>query len=108
MTAMTAKGASMFVHAVYFWLKDDLPEDVVRSFREGLDRLVAIDCVHSGYVGVPAETDRPVIDRSYSFAMVMMFEDKGAHDEYAVHPTHKAFHAEFKDRWSRILVYDSQ
>ena len=53
----------MFVHAVYFWLRKNLTPAEERRFLAGLESLRAIEGVSEGYIGVPAPTDRPVIER---------------------------------------------
>jgi hypothetical protein len=97
----------MFVHAVYFWLRSDLSDDDERTFVQLLRSLTTIEDVHAGYIGQPAETDRPVIDRSYSWAEVLIFNDRAAHDRYQVHPTHKAFVERCGTFWTKVQIYDS-
>jgi stress responsive alpha/beta barrel protein len=97
----------MFVHAVYFWLRDGLTPAEERRFTEGLESLRTIDGVVSGYIGVPAPTDRPVIDRSYSRALVLVFPDEAAHDAYQVDPVHDRFRAECGGLWKQVRIYDS-
>ncbi len=96
----------MLVHAVYFWLKPDLKPEDVRKFDEGVRSLLKIPNVLHGWVGKPAETDRPVIDRSYSYALVVAFEDMAGHDIYQVHPIHKSF-LECSGMWTKVQIYDS-
>ena len=97
----------MFVHAVYFWLRADLTAAETRRLDAGLRSLRAIDGVEHGYVGVPAATDRPVIERSYSRALVLVFADEAAHDAYQVHPVHDRFRAECGGYWTAVRIYDS-
>ncbi len=97
----------MFVHAVYFWLKDDLAPDRRTGFAEALRGLTSIESVRHGFVGVPAATDRPVIDRSYSYALTVVFDDQAGHDRYQVDPIHERFVEQYKDCWERIVIYDS-
>jgi len=97
----------MFVHAVYFWLKEDLSEADRRTFDEGIRSLTAIRSVVHGHVGVPADTDRPVIDRSYSYALVVMFEDAAGHDAYQEDPIHDRFRDGCARFWTRVQIYDS-
>jgi hypothetical protein len=97
----------MFVHAVYFWLRDDLTEQDKDEFRKGVNSLAAIDSVKECHIGVPADTDRPVIDRSYSYALVVVFEDEQAHDRYQVDPIHDRFREECAPYWEKVLIYDS-
>lgn len=97
----------MFVHAVYFWLRKDLTAAERARFEAGVASLRAIDGVRQGYVGVPAPTDRPVIERGYSRALVLVFDDQAAHDAYQVHPTHDRFREECGGLWTRVQIYDS-
>jgi len=96
----------MFAHSVYFWLKEGLAEEELLHFREGLNSLAAIDTVKHSYIGVPAATDRPVIDRTYSYALVLVFDDQESHDLYQEHEAHDRFRNECSGYWSRVLVYD--
>jgi hypothetical protein len=97
----------MFVHAVYFWLRPDLTSAEQDRFAGGLESLRAINGVRQGHIGVPAPTDRPVIERGYSRALVLVFDDKAAHDAYQVHPVHDRFRAECGGLWTTVRIYDS-
>ena len=96
----------MFVHNVYFWLRPDLTPEQLETYKNGLASLISIESVHSGYFGVPASTDRPIIDRTYSYALVVVFADQGAHDAYQVHPVHDRFREQCSTFWSDIKIYD--
>ncbi len=96
----------MFVHCVYFWLKDDLSNEQIASFEAGLDTLVAIDTVRDAYYGTPAGTDRPIIDRSYSYALVVVFDNEEGHDAYQVAADHDVFRETFGDFWTDVKIYD--
>jgi hypothetical protein len=97
----------VFVHAVYFWLRADLPPADRDRFVAGLHSLRGIDAVRQGYVGVPAPTDRPIIERGYSYALVLVFDDGAAQEAYQVHPVHDRFREECAPFWDRVLIYDS-
>jgi hypothetical protein len=97
----------MFVHAVYFWLREGITPAEEQRFTEGVESLRAIDGVVHGYIGVPAPTDRPVIDRSYSRALVLVFADEAAHEAYQVHPVHDRFRRECGGLWKTVRIYDS-
>jgi hypothetical protein len=99
----------MLSHIVVFWLKEDL-SDVERSaFRQGLESLKAIESIRGVHIGAPAETgDRPVIDKSYSFALNVLFDSISDLDAYQVHPLHQGFLKQFGTFWSRVLIYDFQ
>ncbi|MDQ6926623.1 MAG: Dabb family protein, partial [Candidatus Eremiobacteraeota bacterium] len=68
----------MFVHAVYFWLRDRLSDPERAQFVAGLHALRGIETVREGYIGVPAATNRAVIERGYSHALVLVFADQAA------------------------------
>ncbi|MEP7269934.1 MAG: Dabb family protein [Acidobacteriota bacterium] len=98
----------MLVHSVYFWLKTDLTPESVEAFWTSVRSLLTINTVRHGWVGVPAETpDRPVIDKSYSCALVLAFDTEADHDSYQVDPVHDAFRNESHSRWSKIQIYDA-
>ena len=97
----------MFIHSVYIWLREDLTPKEKALFVAGLESLRTIDGVHHGYIGVPATTDRPVIERGYSYALVLAFEDQRAHDAYQVDPIHDRFRDECSPLWRKILIYDT-
>ena len=96
----------MFVHCVYFWLRDGLTSDEEQRFVDGLASLVRIDGVRHSYTGTPASTNRPIIDRSYSYALVVVFEDQAAHDAYQEDPVHDAFRDTCSSLWTDVRIYD--
>jgi hypothetical protein len=97
----------MFVHAVYFSLREDLTDAERAQFVAGLHALRGIEGVQAGYIGVPAATDRPVIARDYSHALVLVFADVEAHDVYQQHPVHDRFRDECSGYWTQVRIYDS-
>jgi hypothetical protein len=102
-----ADTSGSFVHSVYFWLRPDLTAEQQQSFVRALQSLRAIENVQHGWIGRPAGTDRPIIERSYSFALTLVFADAAAQGAYQVHPVHDRFRQDFGDFWSRVLIYDS-
>jgi hypothetical protein len=97
----------MFVHTVYFWLKNDLGQAEMEEFVQRLNALATIESVERCYIGRPASTRREVIDHSYSYALVVLFPDERAHDAYQRHPTHDEFRDACASFWTRVQVYDS-
>jgi hypothetical protein len=97
----------MFVHAVYFWLKDHLTEKDKTTFLAGATSLTTIPSVQHGYVGVPAPTNRPVIERSYSHALVVIFANEHDHDLYQADPIHDRFRENCAQFWQKVVIYDS-
>lgn len=98
----------MFVHHVYFWLKEDLDSSDIQKFEKTVSTLPAISHVKFGDVGKPATTDRSVIDRSYSYSLLLVFENEQKHDSYQVDPIHEKFVRTCSSLWSKVLIYDSE
>jgi Stress responsive A/B Barrel Domain len=97
----------MFVHAVYFWFMGDLTAEHTATVVQGIHSLTTITTVHRGFAGVPASTDRPVIDRSYSYALIVIFKDQQAHDLYQTDPIHDRFRELCSAFWEKVVIYDS-
>ena len=98
----------MFVHSVYFWLKPELTEAQQAQFWAGVRSLGTIASVKACYIGTPAATDRPIIDRSYSCALVVVFADEAGHEAYQVDAIHDRFRIECASLWERVLIYDAR
>src|ERR1051325_2763147 len=81
----------VFIHSVYFWLKEGLTASEAEAFTRGLRSLTTIDSVRQSYIGVPAETRREVIDSTYSYALIVTFDDLAGHEQYQVDPVHDRF-----------------
>lgn len=98
----------MLFHNVYFWLKPELTPAQRADFRQGLETLTAIKVVDKVSIGTPAPTgDRPVIERSYDFALIVQCRDVAAEAAYQVDPTHRAFVEKYKTCWTRVQIFDS-
>ena len=63
--------------------------------------------IRPSHIGSPADTDRPVIDSTYSYSLIVSFDSKKEHDIYQEHPLHKDFIAAAEDLWDKVQVYDS-
>jgi hypothetical protein len=97
-----------FVHQVYFWLKE--PEDAEhrKKLAEGLKTLTAIKELKLWHIGYPADTNRDVIDRSYSISWLTIFESKKDQDIYQDHPVHVKFVEGYSSLWQKVVVYDAE
>lgn len=98
----------MFVHTVFFWLERKLTAEQVREFRGGLETLRGIGTASACHIGRPAKTNRPVVDRTYDFALTVIFADQAGHDAYQNDPVHLAFVKNFSPYWIRVAVYDAE
>lgn len=101
------KKSEMFIHHVFFWLKNPSSETDRSQFLEGLRSLTDIETIKTAHIGVPANTDRPVIDKSYAYSLLLSFDDKEKHDIYQDHSIHHKFVQGCSSLWEKVLVYDS-
>jgi len=97
----------MLSHHVLFWLKADTTEAQKTAFRAGLESLEKIESVVNFHVGTPAPIERAVVDITYTFSLVLFFEDMAGHDVYQVHDLHKAFLDEFRGLFDKVIIYDA-
>jgi hypothetical protein len=98
----------MLSHHVLFWLKADTTEEQKAAFRKGLESLEKIETVTQFHVGTPAPIERAVVDTTYSYSLVLFFEDLAGHDVYQVHELHQAFLNEFRILFEKVVIYDAQ
>ena len=96
----------MFIHTVFFWAKENISLNEAADFEDGLQTLRAVENIREFYVGTPADTDRPVIDSSYSYALIIHFDTESDQNIYQEHPIHHEFIRNNSKYWSKVLVYD--
>jgi hypothetical protein len=98
----------MIAHHVLFWLKADTTDEQKAAFRKSLETLENVETVKNFHVGTPAPIDRAVVDTTYTFSLILFFEDMAGHDVYQVHPVHKAFLDEFRPLFDKVVIYDAE
>lgn len=98
---------SSFIHHVFFWLKQPVTAVVRNKFENALKDLVKVETITDYHLGIPAPTDRDVIDNSYTYSLLATFKNKEDQDIYQTHPIHLKFIEECQDLWERVVVYDS-
>ena len=98
---------SLFVHSVYFWLKDDVTAEQRTEFFDVLRDLERIKSVEALELGIPAQTPRDVVDNSYDVALLVYFKDKAGHDLYQADKIHKDAIEIFEDWIGEIKIYDA-
>jgi hypothetical protein len=96
----------MLTHCVFFWLDPQVTAQERASFERGLASLTGIAGVFHASFGVPASTDRPVVERSYSYGLTVKFESLAAHDAYQADPIHERFLEQCSRLWTRVQVFD--
>ena len=105
----TEKGKkSIFVHHVYFWLKNPKSAADLAKLMEGLNALSAVPTIKMCHIGTPADTNRGVIERSYAISWLCFFKNKEEEEIYQTHPIHLKFVADYSHLWEKVIVYDSE
>jgi hypothetical protein len=97
---------NIFVHHVFFWLNEPENAEAARKLTEGLLTLGKIGEVVEIHIGVPAKTQRDVVDNTYSHSLLTIFRDKEDHDLYQVNPIHLKFIEDYGKLWKKVVVYD--
>ncbi|HTE11121.1 MAG TPA: Dabb family protein [Chitinophagaceae bacterium] len=97
----------MFIHHVYFWLKNPDSAADLKQLKEGLQKLTVVETIGMYQIGTPAATNRDVIERSYSVSWMLMFDNLEDEEVYQHHPLHLKFVEACSHLWSKVIVYDS-
>jgi hypothetical protein len=98
----------MHIHNVYFWLQNDLDHKDLAAFEQGLKALTNDPFVKSGYYGKPADTHRSVVENSYTYGLVLLFDALIAHDQYQKGAVHLKFVEDHASKWTKVVVHDIQ
>ena len=97
----------MFVHTVYFWMKEDAPAGAREQLAADCQSYLAkIPAVRHLWAGHPAMTPREVVDNSYGVGLTVVLDDEAGHEVYQVHDLHKQFIERNKANWNRVQIYD--
>jgi hypothetical protein len=103
-----AMAGRVFVHHVYFWLKEPGDPQAREALIGGLRRLRAAPDILWSHIGLPAESERGVVDDSYSVSWLVFLADRAAEERYQVDPIHLKFVEECSPLWERVVVYDTE
>lgn len=98
---------NMFIHHVYFWLKNSGNKDDKAKLIEGLKKLSRVKTIKNYYIGQPAATRREVIDSSYDVSWLLFFETPADQDSYQTDPVHLKFVEDCSSLWKKVVVYDT-
>lgn len=98
----------MLTHHVLFWLKADTTEKQKAAFKASLQTLEGVETVKSLYIGAPAPIERAVVDTTYTFSLLALFENLEGHNIYQTHPLHLAFLDQFKVFFDKVVIYDAE
>ncbi|BCU76144.1 Dabb family protein [Luteolibacter sp. LG18] len=94
-------------HVVLIWLKKPGNAADKQAISATADELRAIPGMKFYDKGTALQSDRPVVDDSFDFALVSRFESAAALQAYETHPLHQKKVAEvLKPLSKKIVVYD--
>lgn len=98
----------IILHSVYFWLKEGLSDEEEADFLKYFEVLQNIAGVRSLNYGKPAPTTiRDVVDHSYSYNLLLTFNNLEAIKIYETHPEHVAGAEKYGKYWTRVEVKDT-
>lgn len=98
---------NILIHHVYFWLKNPGDRNDRDKLVEGLEKLSKVATIKQFHIGMPANTNREVIDSSYAVSWMLIFATPEDQASYQTDPVHLAFVEECSQLWSKVIVYDS-
>lgn len=106
-TAEAKVAKDLFVHHVYFWLKNPSSEADKTKLLEGLNKLAKVPTIRMVHIGTPASTNRSVIERGYAVSWLCFFDNLEEEEIYQKHPIHLKFVEDYSHLWEKVIVYDS-
>ena len=98
---------NIFIHHVYFWLKNTGSITDRDKLVDGLIKLSQAASIKQFHIGKPANTSREVIDSSYAVSWMLIFDNEKDQGSYQSDPIHLKFIEECAYLWSRVQVYDA-
>ncbi|WP_240338278.1 Dabb family protein [Aquimarina sp. BL5] len=97
-----------FVHTVYFWLNNPESKEDRKLFEESLNKFLETSkYAKTNFIGIPAGTDREVVDNSYTYALVVTFSSKEEQNLYQKEEAHLLFIKEASSLWNKVQIYDA-
>ena len=107
-TNETKENKEMIAHYVLFWLKDGLSEQEITDFAGFFEELKTIPNMKSFHYGRAANTNpRDVVDNSFSYNLLVFFDNLEDVNTYETHPIHLAAIEKYSKFWTKVVVHDS-
>lgn len=97
----------VFVHHVFFWLKEPKNAEALKEFEKGIEALVKVPQIQSYHIGTPVESPREVVDDSFTYSYIAFFKNGADQDIYQTHPIHLKFVDDCQHLWEKVIVYDA-
>lgn len=95
-------------HYVLFWLKESLSEKEKKDFTQFFEELKKVPTIKSLHYGSPAKTtQRDVVDNSFSYNLLVYFDNMEDLVVYETHPIHLEAIEKYSKYWSKVVVHDS-
>ena len=107
LAAEPERAKELFIHHVFFYLKDPQNAKDEAKLLEGLHKLAKVPNIDYVHIGKPAETSRSVIVRDYTFSWMCFFKNIIEEEIYQTHPIHLDFIKDYAHLWEKVVVYDS-
>ena len=98
---------NVFVHHVFFWLKDPNNKESLTQFEKGLQTLITVPLIQASHIGRPVESAREVVDDSFTYSYIAFFRNKEDQVTYQTHPIHLKFIEDCQHLWEKVVVYDA-
>ena len=99
---------NVLLHHVYFWLKNPENEKSRIQFEKAIHELVKVPTIKASHLGLPASTEeRDVVDHSYTYSLLVVFDSQADQDIYQEHPIQLEFVDKNSHLWEKVVVYDS-
>jgi Stress responsive A/B Barrel Domain len=82
---------NIFIHHVYFWLKNADSKTDRDKLVEGLKKLSTVKTIQNFHIGKPADTNREVIETGYAVSWFVQFANGADQASYQTDPIHLKF-----------------
>ncbi|HKI88413.1 MAG TPA: Dabb family protein [Draconibacterium sp.] len=102
------KLTNALMHHVFFWLKEPKNQEHREQFEKAMNALLKVETIKLSHVGIPAATEeRGVVDNTYTYSYMVMFDTLEDQFVYQKHPIHLKFIEENSHLWNKVVVYDA-
>ncbi|MGY5355038.1 Dabb family protein [Wenyingzhuangia sp. IMCC45467] len=97
-----------FYHNVFFWLKEPSNKEHCLQFTTALQEFLhASVYTKTAVITKPAHTNREVVDNSYTYGLLVSFDNQEKHELYQNEPAHQLFLKEASHLWEKVQIFDS-
>ena len=97
-----------FVHVVYFWLNNPENQSDRSEFEVAINKLLnSSKYTKTNFLGTAPKAIRDVVDDSFTYNLLVTFENAEAQEAYQTEDVHLQFIEEAKHLWKKVVVYDA-